>query len=368
MLDDKLSVRYPGILQRLLEKLKTLFCKPNQTKRELVVYRVIQLLELGAMNGWLDARKALEVASRFMKANKNENVEMIDLVNKIYTTKGPWLQVLPAKDCNQFSRMYAFKHLEIVKNNMANLPAQNEYENVLEPPRVIKMNNESKNIPQDLEPIIQKKEPTNAVKEPLPVIQETDPAINFKPLEKPNDEKKNILQEGPKSLVKPEEPTPVNPVKDLKVIEPPLPIFIIPKDSLFGVYQALKKQYAAGIFVSEEQLQETINQNKEKPSVLFYVERADDRFEDYAYIMKKLHNFHQTYGEFIYVVGTKTEGLDFKTAFEGLKNINKNLMNLKLKCIGVRFKGVSEKQYLDADENKKFIEKINNVLNKKNVE
>ncbi|QLH35573.1 MAG: hypothetical protein HWD61_05030 [Parachlamydiaceae bacterium] len=50
---------YAGFLRRLIEKIKGLFCGVNQMQREIVVYRLLNFLELGASKGWLDKKEPL---------------------------------------------------------------------------------------------------------------------------------------------------------------------------------------------------------------------------------------------------------------------------------------------------------------------
>lgn len=335
--DENLNVQYAGFFRRLLGKVKALFGQSDQTQREVVVYRAIQFLELGAHEGWLDKTKILRVASQFFTNHDGtRNDEVLDLATKIFEKKS-WKE-LPATEQTEFSQRYLQHHQKKLKHT----PKQPLFTFIPNP---------------EAAPI------------PSPVLKE-----NFqdgvKAENNPNDEPFAPIAIPPPYFAPKDPKVPlITPIASIQKAEEkvvlPIPIFILP-DSLKGVSDALHKAYPKALFVSNiEEFQKEMGQLKHQSVVAVCIERHDVALNDFGHIkenLEKLKSFPNV--EPVYISASR-KGTDANQ--KGIKNLKTFLENSSLskhQYMAIDFEYLGPKQILSQETCKELLQSLNGILEK----
>lgn len=350
--DENLNVHYAGFFRRLLGKVKALLGQTDQTQREVVVYRAIQFLELGAHEGWLEAKKTLQIASQFItNSDGTQNEEVVELIDKIYHTHLPWKN-LPQKEDLQFSQRYAEHYAKKLKKIVTRplfflIPE-------------IKQSPAQSIVPQLLLPSTEDIAPIN------PPIKDKD----IKQIAVPKNAEDN-LPTAPKVPLHIQELERLEPIEQAKKegLEP-IPLFIYDnEESIKGVCDSLKLKFPKALFISKKELEKFLEDNQNTPVVAYYLQRFD---ESVVKPDEQLFNHLSKYDHIrLAFVGLSREH-DKNVLEEGIKKFNQHLKNSPIpsvqqtKCLTMTFETaiVNGNFYpkLTKSEENSFFKKIQQVL------
>lgn len=303
LIDEKLNVSYAGFLRRLIEKIKGLFCGVNQMQREIVVYRLLNFLELGASKGWLDKKRAFNATRKFIyNPNGSKNAEIEALIDKLTQNRG--------FEQNQFSQHYAQKHVKELKSLVVNTSGLS-----LQP-----LSSSLKTTQVSLNYFSSEENNNNETKE---INLKLKPPAATQSILKENPEKSNQV----KSADEISGPIEVNSPEEILDLEPLVMFIYKDEGSIQGVINSLRKGYPDGIFTTEENAQDLIKQNEQKPISAFYIQRFDGHVDSLEALLPSIENILSRYNVNLVYIGAFKKGLNTILESE-LMERHKNLQEI----------------------------------------